>query len=94
MKLMMKKLNTIQVMTLDPKYMFRLLNVLEKMAFPAMIVVKFINSVLARDGKVGMNNLDTLRFFICILEMKRVHVSYVQRMYEKEIKGIQLTTPK
>lgn len=81
MKALMKKLSVVQTIRLDSRYMFRLLHVLEKVRFPPMIIGKYINNVLSGESKSGMNNLDTLRFFSCILNMKFVHVSLVAKLY-------------
>ena len=81
MKSLIKKLSVIQTLRLDSKYMFRLLNVLEKMRFPPMVINKYVSTVLNGTAKTEMNSMDTLRFFICILEMKFVHVSLVQKLY-------------
>jgi hypothetical protein len=77
MKSLIKRLSMIQAIKLDSNYMFRLLNVLEKMKFPVLVINKYINVVLGGTAKTGMANMDVLRFFICILEMKFVHVSLV-----------------
>jgi hypothetical protein len=69
MRLLLKKLNTIHVLPLNEKYIFRLLNILEKMLFPTLILNKFINIVITKTDKntIKMTKLDILKFFITIL---------------------------
>lgn len=74
--------------------MFKMLNLLEKMAFPKIIITKYANCIAMRDSISEMSVIDTLRFFICMLEMKYIHPAFLSKFYEREIKGINLKNPK
>lgn len=72
MRLLVKRFSTMQLMALDHRYIFRFINVLEKMRFPTLIISKYVNIFVNKyQDKMSKQqpilNSDNLKFFICIL---------------------------